>query len=140
MNILDIRLYLRSIFLPMRVTLDSNDNSVTINKSLYKAMLQCDIKRHNRILGFRVGDRYAFTINPKYVVDAPFAQLQKNPEYRTVGFELLSPSVNSMMNYWCRPYGTIARNVRVMYKVIGGNRCFVICPPTNTQCRTINRQ
>lgn len=125
MDFLDIRLKLRSIFRPMRATLDSNDNSVSINESLYKAMLACGIEDSNHILTFKAGDRYAFTVNPTGIKETSLSALQVNSQYHTIGFELLTPSVNTIMYHYGLPFGTVLKNARVKYRRIGEYRCFV---------------
>lgn len=76
----------------MYAILDSSDNSVTVSKKLFRRM---DVvgKDKAAVYVFKVGDDYAFTVNPP-LENTQLNEVQYNQKYKCIGFETLCPTVN----------------------------------------------
>ena len=87
---------------------DSNDNSITFSRKLYKHIeLSYNCQDAAKIYVFRVpalGGTYAFTVNPD-LNNTQLADIQYNEKYKTIGFESLCPSVNLIFNDYGLPFG-----------------------------------
>ena len=89
------------------VIADSNDNSVTFSKDLFR-MLDVMDKEQAKVYVFKLSGitykindavfcpRYAFTINPTISEDTQLADIQYNQKHRCIGFECLVPTVNQI--------------------------------------------
>ena len=97
--------------LPMEVTVDGTDNSCTVNRSLYAGLNIVGDEKFNRIYSFKAGQNVGFTLAPVQLagVETVFHELQWNDKYRTVGFELTSPSVAQMLYAMGMPHDAKAR-------------------------------
>ena len=79
------------------VIADPNDNSITLSKSLFKAIgRMVDKNTQPKIFVFKVGNEYGFSINPTFEKETQLCNIQYNDKYKCVGFESLCPSVNKI--------------------------------------------
>ena len=79
------------------VIADPNDNSITLSKSLFKAIgRMVDKNTQPKIFVFNVGNEYGFSINPTFEKETQLCNIQYNDKYKCVGFESLCPSVNKI--------------------------------------------
>lgn len=100
-----IRIKLISI-VPMYAVLDGEDQSVTLSKRLYRSMCILGLMDNNRVYVFKVGERYAFTVNPKQFgeEETNLYTVQYNPQYKTIGFCPTTPSVVRILVESGKPY------------------------------------
>ena len=80
------------------VIADPNDNSITFSKGLYKALklLSYEVKPCAFVFTLSDTKEYAFCINPDLPEGLPMGEIQFNPKYKTIGFESLVPTVQSV--------------------------------------------
>lgn len=109
---------------------DASDNSMTVNRKLYKAM---DVENTDdiRILMFRVEDCFGFIINSEETKtdDVHYSTLQYNSKHKSIGFETLNPTVNRMFYDFKFP-GTITKcKLSVTKEKIKGRIYFKIHNP-----------
>ena len=112
----------------MYIILDGRDNTATINGSMYAMLKRLGIIDRNELYAFHVdGDRYAFCIcppdmNPK---DTVTTSLMYNTHFKTFGFELLCPTVQSIFFRWSIPDPDSKVKVRIRPKIINNNTIFM---------------
>lgn len=115
-----IRLWWRALkFHRPYIIADCSDNSITLSRSLYRHMelsarlnasasngSQNPQKIPARVFIFHIPawNTYGFTVNPDIRDSAGLADIQYNPKYRTIGFEALCPTVNSIFHYYGLPH------------------------------------
>lgn len=106
----------RSIrYLRYFVIADSNDNSITFSRKLYKHIeLNSHVenaKEFVKVFVFKVPElnTYAFMINPELNQETQLADIQYNSKYKTIGFESLLPTVNRIFNDYGLPFGLKAK-------------------------------
>ena len=99
-------------FLRYYVIADSNDNSITFSRKLYKHIeLNSHVEDSQaavKVFVFKVPDlnSYGFMINPELDKETQLADIQYNSKYKTIGFESLVPSVNRIFNDYGLPFGS----------------------------------
>ncbi len=96
------------------VILDAGDNSVTLSPRLASIVME-RIVDENKIHMFKVGEEYAFSVNHPQLLDkdTPFAPLQKNMQYDSIGFNACCPSVNRIVYDYALPDKARVRVKRV---------------------------
>lgn len=131
-------LYLWSLFRPLRITLYGSDNTISINKSLYQMLAHLGINDNNRIYSFHIEDnRYGFCILPPLLsgVDTFFSPLRYDHESRTIGFEMLCPTIQSIFYRWNLPPESIINTTCSVFYYSRERRTdtfvFVINPPSS---------
>ena len=81
------------------VIADGSDNSITLSRKLYKHIELLSHKSGTpKVFVFKVKSwqSYGFSINPPLEQETELADLQYNEKYRTIGFQSLCPSVQSI--------------------------------------------
>lgn len=88
--------WLTSLYL--YVIVDPADNSVTLNKWLWKDMGGFNLNEA-KVFVFAVKGtgEYGFMVNPKIEQETQIADIQYNTKYKCIGFESLNPSVNRIV-------------------------------------------
>ena len=73
---------------------DPNDNSITLNKWLYRDMVGSLASA--KVFVFSIPDtaEYGFIVNPNFDQPTQLADIQYNTKYHCIGFESLNPTVN----------------------------------------------
>lgn len=95
-----ISLWWRSFrFFRYYIIADCNDNSITFSRKLYKHIelsSHCDDRA--QVFTFKVPawNTYGFIINPELPYKTWLAEIQYNEKYRTIGFESLCPTINTI--------------------------------------------
>ena len=127
----------------MYIIADSSDNSVTLSRRLFDHMGGMSLESA-KVFSFCIelssprGFFYAFTLNPSFGIDTQLSDIQYNSKYRTIGFEMLCPSVASIF-YHYRISGTRAK-LRVQPRTISSplsspsNPSSSTCSSSNVPC------
>lgn len=96
-------LWWRSIrFFRYYVIADSNDNSMTFSRKLYRHIelsSHCDDEAKVYMFEIPAWDTYGFAVNPELTQETQLADIQYNEKFKTIGFEALCPTVNKM--FYC---------------------------------------
>lgn len=95
----------------MYVILDGNDNSCTVSEKLYESMCLQNKQGLDRIFSFRAGRNVGFAIDPAELKDKDtmFRPLQYNGQYKSIGFELASPTVNQILYLLNLPHDSLLK-------------------------------
>jgi hypothetical protein len=95
----------------MYVILDGRDSSVTLSKRLFKSMNVFD-EEDAKVMMFRVGNEFAFMLNPPIEQETQLAEIQYNQKHKCIGFESLVPTVNRILyDYGLHPEHRIRLSV-----------------------------
>lgn len=117
----------------MWVIADATDNSITLNKALchHMRLLEHD---QAKVFAFYVPavephqGHYGFMLNPEFDKKTQLADIQYNTKHRTIGFEMLNPTVNRMFyDYGLRPMTKVKLTVKC--KRLHEITYYQICPP-----------
>ena len=105
-----LSLWWRSLrFFRYYVIADSNDNSITFSRKLYRHIelfSHCDDRAQVYVFHIPAWNTYGFAVNPVLnKKEAQLADIQFNDKYKTIGFESLCPSVNRMFHDYGLPFG-----------------------------------
>lgn len=116
----------------MYVIIDPRDNSITFSKRLFKSMRLFDKEEANAFV-FRVGNNYAFTINPPITADTQLCSIQYNSKHKCIGFESLCPTVNKICYDYGLPYDKpIKLTIEVKTTEINTLTYYILMPNDNT--------
>ena len=120
------------------VIADPTDNSITLSKSLFRHMdvMDMDVAK---IYVFRVGTKYAFTINPDLGgVETQLADIQYNAKHKTIGFECLVPTVNRIFYDYDLPHDKRVK-LTVRVRKAGKLVYYELCCPVGRGSATVNK-
>ncbi len=104
------------------VIADSNDNSITLSRKLYKHI---ELSSHSgspcSLFVFRIPQwgTYGFSLAPVFDRKTQVAELQYNSKYRSIGFESLCPTVNRIFMDYGIPFGTKSKLTVTVRKTHG---------------------
>ena len=123
-----LSLWWRSIrFFRYYVIADSNDNSITFSRKLYKHIelsSHCDDRAQVYMFKIPAWDTYGFKVNPDLNNrNAQLADIQYNEKYKTIGFESLLPSVNRIFHDYGLPFGQKMK-LTVTIRQLGNGKIF----------------
>lgn len=89
------------------VIADSNDNSITLSRKLYKHIeltSHCDEQAKVFMFNVRAWSTFGFAINPELTEETQLADIQYNEKYKTIGFEALCPTVSKILYEYGMPW------------------------------------
>lgn len=78
---------------------DCNDNSITFSRKLYKHIelsSHCDDRAQVFVFKVPAWNTFGFAVNPEIPDKTHLDEIQYNEKYRTIGFESLCPTVNTI--------------------------------------------
>lgn len=109
------------------VIADPNDNSITFSKALFRHLdvMGMDVAK---VYVFRIGCKYAFTLNPEIDQPTQLADIQYNDKHKTIGFECLVPTVNRIFYDYALPHDKRVK-LTVQVRSVKGITCYVLCRP-----------
>ena len=113
----------------MWVIADATDNSITFSRALFHHMGGLSLEQA-KVFTFYVPDNatYGFVLNPQFDQKTQLADIQYNTKHRTIGFEMLNPTVNRMFyDYGLRPMTKVKLTVKC--KRLHEITYYQICPP-----------
>ena len=117
----------------MWVIADATDNSITFSRALFHHMGGLSLGQA-KVFTFYVPavephqGHYGFMLNPEFDKKTQLADIQYNTKHRTIGFEMLNPTVNRMFyDYGLRPMTKAKLSVKA--KTAGDITYYEICPP-----------
>ena len=117
----------------MYVIADATDNSITFSRALFHHMGGLSLEQA-KVFTFYVPavepqqGHYGFILNPEFDQKTQLADIQYNTKHRTIGFEMLNPTVNRMFyDYGLRPMTKAKLSVKA--KTAGDITYYEICPP-----------
>lgn len=100
-------LWWRSLrFFRYYIIADSNDNSITFSRKLYKHIelsSHCDEQAKVYVFEIPAWGTFGFAINPDLDQETQLADIQYNEKYKTIGFESLCPSVGKILYRYQMP-------------------------------------
>lgn len=114
----------------MFVIADATDNSITFSRALTRHMNLMHLDEA-KVFAFYIPSKlhYAFILNPEFDQETQLADVQYNSKYKSVGFEMLNPTVNRMFYDYRLPHG-IKVKLSVKPRPLGNNFYYAILPPT----------
>ena len=102
----------------MYVIADATDNSITFSHALFHHMGGLSLEQA-KVFAFYVPaveprqGHYGFILNPEFDQETQLADIQYNTKHRTIGFEMLNPTVNRMFyDYGLRPMTKVKLTVK----------------------------
>lgn len=117
----------------MYVIADATDNSITFSRALFHHMGGLSLEQA-KVFAFYVPavephqGHYGFMLNPEFDKKTQLADIQYNTKHRTIGFEMLNPTVNRMFyDYGLRPMTKVKLSVK--HKRLQEITYYQICPP-----------
>lgn len=121
--------WLSSLFL--YVIMDPADNSVTINKWLWKDMGGFSLNSA-KVFMFQVKQtgEFGFELNPKIEQETQIAEIQYNTKYKCIGFETLNPTVNWILYKYNLPVVRVKMAVS-RRRLPDGRKYYAILKPTS---------
>lgn len=114
----------------MYVIADATDNSITFSRALFQHMGGLSLEKA-KVFAFYIPSKlqYAFILNPEFDQETQLADIQYNSKHRTIGFEMLNPTVNRMFyDYGLQPLAKV--KLSVMPRPLGNNCYYAILPPS----------
>ena len=114
----------------MYVIADAQDNSVTISKALFKHMKVMK-QDEAKVMVFRAGDNYCFTLNPTIEQPTQLADIQYNSKYRCIGFECLVPTVNRIFYDYGLPANSRVKISVDVLRSVKGFTYYSLCRPNH---------
>lgn len=118
----------------MYVIADATDNSITFSHALFQHMGGLSLEKA-KVFAFYVPaveprqGHYGFILNPEFDQETQLADIQYNSKHRTIGFEMLNPTVNRMFyDYGLQPLAKVKLSVKP--HPLGNNCYYAILPPS----------
>lgn len=119
----------------MYVIADATDNSITLSRALFHHMGGLSLEKA-KVFAFYVPavephhGHYGFILNPEFDKETQLADIQYNTKHRTIGFEMLNPTVNRMFyDYGLQPMTKVKLTVNC--KQLHDITYYQIVPPKN---------
>lgn len=111
------------------VIADASDNSVTFSKKLFEHMNVME-KDKAQVFAFYIPltREFAFILNPEFDQETQLAEIQYNSKFKTIGFEMLNPTVNRMFYDYKLPHDIKAK-LSVEPRKLGNKDYYVILKP-----------
>mgnify|MGYP006988899429 CR=1 FL=1 len=119
----------------MFVIADATDNSITFSRDLARHMRLMHL-HEAKVFAFYIPSKlqYAFILNPEFDQETQLADVQYNSKYKSVGFEMLNPTVNRMFYDYQLPHG-IKVKLSVKPRPLGNNFYYAILRPSHSQAK-----
>ena len=117
----------------MYVIADATDNSITFSRALFQHMGGLSLEKAKVFAFYVPADEshqghYGFILNPEFDQETQLADIQYNSKHRTIGFEMLNPTVNRMFyDYGLQPLAKVKLSVKP--HPLGNNCYYAILPP-----------
>ena len=106
-----IWIYIKSLLLPMFVTLDGRDGTISVSEKVYDRLMELGLKTNNCLYMFRVGQAsFGFGLWPQEKKDETHTyELQYNSKTKTVGFAPTCPTVATVLYEFGLPHDAVAK-------------------------------
>ena len=129
-----ISLWWRSLrFFRYYVIADSNDNSITFSRKLYRHIelsSYSDERAQVYVFYIPTWHAYGFIVNPDLGhANTQLADIQYNEKHKTIGFESLRPTVNWIFQDYQLPSGLKLKMTVTVRKLISGKYYYIIERP-----------